>query len=85
MKKTIVFISALFFLGSVAFAQNPQTQDKSTPASKSECPMKKDGKNCPSDKKDPKGCCDKSKATAKPAGNTKATETKKAEQTPEKK
>ena len=84
MKKTAVFISALFFFASVAFAQTPQTQDKTKSDTKTECPMKKDGKNCTMDKKDPKGCC-ASKTATKPADNTKATDVKKTETTPEKK
>jgi hypothetical protein len=85
MKKTIVFISALFFLASVTFAQTPQTQDKTKTSTKTDCPMKKDCKSSCKDTKDPKGCCNHSTTGAKPADNTKATDAKKTETTPEKK
>ncbi len=85
MKKTVVFISALFFLASVTFAQTPQTQtqDKTKSENKTECPMKKDNK-CTMDKKDPKSC-PHATGTAKPADNTKSKDTKKTETAPEKK
>jgi len=88
MKKTIIFASALFLFASVAFAQTPQNQDKTKPAAKSECPMKKDSKCC-MDKKETKACSEMDKSgsstsTAKPSGNAKATPAKQTEQKPEK-
>ena len=83
MKKAVVLVSTFLLFASLTFAQTPQTQEKgkSAPA-KTECTMKKDGKDgkdCSKtcDKKKMAGCCDKKGADNK--------DVKKDTKTPEKK
>ncbi|HTX87351.1 MAG TPA: hypothetical protein VMC08_00045 [Bacteroidales bacterium] len=84
MKKTVVLISALFLSATLSFGQTPQTQDKTKTDNKSECPMKKDGKDCSMDKKDGKSCCTHSGAS-KPSDTKQGTDVKKTDAKPDKK